>query len=112
MLRQEDEIAAQRVSEQKADAALEAAAARQEKEHALAAAKQRHALELEAERRAAESKRIEQDAKRALAFLKDLKATGADVTRYLEAQATRLDGGPPGLDAGAKGAKAAGGSWW
>jgi len=67
---------------------------------------------LEAERHAAEVKRTEADSKRAIAFLKELKNTGADVTKYLEAQAVRPDGGPPGLREGAQAAKAAGGGWW
>jgi len=111
VLRQEDELAAARVAEQKADAALEAAHARAEREHALEAAKQKHALELEAERNVAAASKMDAESKQALAFLKELKNVGADVTKYLEAQATR-EKMPPGMVAAAQGAKAAGGSWW
>eukprot|EP00928_Gymnodinium_smaydae_P037377 TRINITY_DN25957_c0_g2_i1.p1 TRINITY_DN25957_c0_g2~~TRINITY_DN25957_c0_g2_i1.p1 ORF type:complete len:433 (-),score=89.21 TRINITY_DN25957_c0_g2_i1:251-1492(-) len=107
----EDELAAQRVVEKKADAALEAAQARQEREHALESAKQRHALELQAEREAAESRRAKAEAAQAIAFLKELKAVGADVTKYLEAQATRPKA-PAGVFQGSEGAKAAGLGWW
>jgi regulator of protease activity HflC (stomatin/prohibitin superfamily) len=111
VLCREDELAAHRVAEQKADAALEAAHARAEREHALEATKQKHELQLEADRAAAAAKRADAEAKQALVFLKELKGVGADVTKYLEAQATR-DKMPPGLAVGAQGAKAAGGSFW
>jgi len=123
LLRKEDELAAAKLNEEVANAKLEAQIARQEREHALEVTRQQHSLKLEEERERVARERKEREAKKAIEFLKELRSTGADVNRYLEAQGAAvcaLNGAPTprepeassGLLCGAAGAKKSGGGWW
>lgn len=79
----EDELAAAKLTEQLADAALTAAAARQEREQALEEKRQAHALRLETERENAARQRNELESKKTVSFLKQLRGMNVNMTEFL-----------------------------
>mmetsp|Transcript_27604 Transcript_27604/g.78094 ORF Transcript_27604/g.78094 Transcript_27604/m.78094 type:complete len:392 (-) Transcript_27604:130-1305(-) len=79
----EDELAAAKLTEQLADAALTAAAARQEREQALEEKRQAHALRLETERENAARQRNELESKKTISFLKQLRGMNVNMTEFL-----------------------------
>lgn len=83
LLHREDELAAAKLNEQLADAALTAAAARQEREQALEEKKQAHALRLETERENAARQRNELESKKTISFLKQLRGMNVNMTEFL-----------------------------
>lgn len=81
-----DELSGAKVNEQIADAALTAATARLEREHALEAARLAQELKLQAERENAAGAIKDAELKRQLGYLKELHDLDVDLTRYLVAQ--------------------------
>merc|ERR1712217_691214 len=87
--RKEDDLASAKIAEQLAAMSLDAAVARQEREQKLEAAKQAHELALEAERQEAARIHAEQQDKRRIENLRELKKLNVDLTKYLTASMGR-----------------------
>lgn len=89
--RKEDELAEAKMAEKLAMMSLEAASARQDREHALALAKEQHLLRLSAERECGARSCDDYQDKRRLAYFKELRALGIDMTKYVCSVGDNMD---------------------
>mmetsp|Transcript_14864 Transcript_14864/g.33857 ORF Transcript_14864/g.33857 Transcript_14864/m.33857 type:complete len:392 (+) Transcript_14864:96-1271(+) len=84
----EDQLSAARMQEQLAGMNLEASAKRLEREQQLEVKKQEHELQLAAREHEASLQRNQLDNQGKLAYMKELRALGVDMTKYLCAVAS------------------------
>lgn len=95
LLNKEGEIVEARLKETIADEALNAAAARQEKEQQLATSRQAHELKMQAERDQAAGTVEELRSARDVKYLKELKGLNVDLTRFLTSRNAANGRGAP-----------------